>query len=85
MKSITIHNLDDRLAALIARKAREEGISMNKLIKGLLAQALGIAPQPEQNRKEAFMDLFGSWDQADLEEFQRNVQDFNEVDPKDWE
>lgn len=76
--------MDDRLAALIERQAREEGISMNKLIKRLLAQALGISPQPKQSRREQFEDLFGSWSKEDFEEFETHTGDLRTIDPEDW-
>jgi len=84
MKSITIHNLDSRLAALIERRAKEEGISMNKLIKSLLAQALGLSPQPKLDRKEQFKNLFGSWSQEDFDEFEKHTEDLRTIDPADW-
>ncbi|MCB9294944.1 MAG: hypothetical protein H6559_17735 [Lewinellaceae bacterium] len=84
MKSIYHHNLDSRLAALIERRAREEGISMNKLIKSLLAQALGLSPQPKLDRKEQFKDLFGSWSQAEFEEFEKNTEGLRTISPDDW-
>ena len=37
MKLITIHDLEDSLEALIQEKAREEGLSLNKTVKMLLA------------------------------------------------
>ena len=84
MKSITIHNLDSRLATLIERRAKEEGISMNKLIKSLLAQALGLSAQPKLDRKEQFEDLFGSWSQAEFEAFEKNTEDLRAINPDDW-
>ncbi|MCB0562784.1 MAG: hypothetical protein KDD01_00250 [Phaeodactylibacter sp.] len=84
MKSITIHNLDSRLATLIERRAKEEGVSMNKLIKGLLAQALGLSTQHRQDREEEFKDLFGSWSQAEFDEFEKQTEDFRTIHPDDW-
>ncbi|MCB0547531.1 MAG: ribbon-helix-helix protein, CopG family [Phaeodactylibacter sp.] len=84
MKSLTIHNLDSRLAALIERRAKEEGLSMNKLIKRLLAQALGLVPEPRQDRREQFEDLFGSWSKAEYEEFEKNTEDLRTIDLEDW-
>ena len=54
MKSITIHNLEDRLVAMIERIADQEGNSLNKTIKGLLASALGLDPKGNDKRKEEF-------------------------------
>lgn len=84
MKSITIHNLDSRLAALIERRAKEEGVSMNKLVKRLLAQALGLSAQPKQDGRKQFEDLFGSWSKADFEEFEKHTEDLRTIDPEDW-
>lgn len=42
MKSITIHNIDDELEAIIREKSKKEGKSLNKIIQDLLRKALGI-------------------------------------------
>ena len=42
MKSITIHGLDEGLEAMIEEKARQEGLSLNKTVKMLLREALGL-------------------------------------------
>lgn len=42
----------------MARKAQEEGVSIYKLIKRILAQALGLSPQPEESRKAEFIQGF---------------------------
>lgn len=34
---------------------------------------------------ETFLDLFGTWSQDDLDEFNRRNADLNRVDPSDWE
>ena len=86
MKSITVHNINDRLSALIEKKARENGSSLNKTIKLLLHQALGLDPnQMNQNNREEFEDLFGVWDEKTFQNFQENTNDFNEIDPQDWQ
>lgn len=42
MKSITIHNVDDPLDRLLQERAKSQGMSLNKTIKFLLAESLGI-------------------------------------------
>ncbi len=59
MRSITIHGLDDLLDARIREKARKEGLSLNKTIKKLLAEALGLEEPASQDRRGEFSDLFG--------------------------
>ncbi len=83
MKSITIHGLDDSLDDKIRSKADSAGQSLNKTIKRLLREALGLVEQPP-DRKLDFQDLFGSWSQVDLEAFGRATGDFETVDPEDW-
>lgn len=36
------------------------------------------------NDGEEFMDIFGIWSKADLEEFNKAVSDFRKIDPDDW-
>jgi len=42
MKSITIHGLDGPLDTLIREKARKQQLSLNKTIKLLLEESLGL-------------------------------------------
>lgn len=85
MKSITIHNLDERLSKLIEKKAKESGTSLNKTIKGLLRQALGLSAKNIPDKKDEFSDLSGVWDENEFQDFSKNVEDFNKVDAKDWQ
>jgi len=84
MTSITIHGLEDPLDSLIREKARQQGISLNKTIKLLLAESLGISHDKPNNRDD-FADLFGIWSSEDLEEFTHNTREFSMTDLKDWE
>ncbi len=84
MKSITIHGLEDPLDALIREKARQQNLSLNKTIKKLLRESLGLADNNGQRRKEAFADLCGVWTDADRKEFAANTWDMDTVNPDDW-
>lgn len=83
MKSITIHGLDDPLDKLIREKARFYGLSLNKTIKKLLRDSLGISDRKRDN-KQAFKDLFGVWSEKDLKEFEQSTKDFEKIDAEDW-
>lgn len=83
MKSITIHGLDDPLDKLIREKARLYGLSLNKTIKKLLRDSLGINNRKHDNKAQ-FKDLFGVWSQKDLKEFEQNTKDFEKIDAEDW-
>ncbi|MCK5229677.1 MAG: hypothetical protein U9O82_02605 [Thermodesulfobacteriota bacterium] len=84
MKSITIHGLDDPLDSLIRQRAKKQKMSLNKTIKQLLADALGLKSAVSENHRDDFLDLFGQWSDADMNEFSQNIKDFNKIDPADW-
>ncbi len=84
MKSITIHNLDDKLDSLIREKAKKQGMSLNKTIKLLLKKSLGLDKNSENDHKNDFLDLFGIWSKKDLNEFNKKIKDLREVNINDW-
>ena len=84
MKSISIHGIDETLDALIKEKAREQGVSLNKTIKQLLKEALGIKPIDPENSKKIFEDLFGSWSAEELQEFNKKTEELNQINQEDW-
>ncbi len=84
MKSITIHDLGDELDHLIREKARKDQVSINKTVKRLLEQALGITGEENQKRKETFADLHGVWSEEDLAVFEKATTDFESIDEEDW-
>ena len=83
MKSITIHGMDDALDEEIRSKAGAEGQSLNKTIKHLLTEALGMG-KSSQDRRPDFQDLFGIWSHGDVEAFNRAIEDMGRVDPQEW-
>lgn len=83
MKSITVHGLDDDLDAGIRDRARTEGLSLNKTIKLLVRQALGIGERPPDRRGD-FQDFLGIWTAAEVEAFDLATQGFDQVDDADW-
>lgn len=84
MKSITVHGLDDPLDRLIREKACQDGVSLNKTIKKLLAESLGLTSAEPTNHRNDFLDLFGVWSAEDKREFDNNIKDFSRIDTEDW-
>jgi hypothetical protein len=84
MTSITIHNLEEPLSGLIREKARRQGVSLNKVIKQLLAESLGLS-QKNNSPENDFTDFSGVWSPDDLEEFLGNTEALSHIDPRDWE
>ena len=84
MKSITVHRLDDSVARLIQAKAKAEGKSLNKTIKALLDQALGVSPRDRRSRAEDFSEFLGVWKKSEVVEFERLTADFRQVHEEEW-
>jgi hypothetical protein len=85
MKSITIHGLSSSLDSMIRRKAKSLGLSINRTIKMILEEALGLSGSRPRDHREDFLDLFGSWSEEDEQEFNEAVGDFETVDEEDWQ
>ena len=84
MKSITIHGLEDDLSERITEKAHREGLSLNRTMKNLLRESLGLSSEQILKHREEYMDLFGCWTEEDAREFEDAMRDFTQIDPRDW-
>jgi hypothetical protein len=83
MKSMTVHGIDERTEKLVKKRAKSEGTSVNKVMKGLLAEALGIDKNKQDNREE-FLDLFGVWTEEEGKQFFEAIKDLETIHPEDW-
>lgn len=83
MKSISVHGVDKETEKTIKERAKNEGKSVNKVMKELVAQSLGLTARPPDNRAE-FADLCGVWTEEQASEFMELIADFEVVDAKDW-
>jgi hypothetical protein len=83
MKSITIHGIDKETENLIKERAKSAGTSVNKVVKELLAKALGL-DKDKPDRRDDFLDLFGVWTEDDEQAFLAAVKDLEIVEPGDW-
>lgn len=85
MKSITLHKIDGPLAELIKSKARSEGLSINKTVKKILEESLGVKPKSGGAFRNDFEEFFGIWSEMELAEYNERAGDFNKIDPEDWQ
>lgn len=83
-KSITIHALDDVLGRLIEERAQSEGLSLNKTIKKLLAEALGVKPPAQAPHTQDFEEFLGVWTDEEAAAFHERIRDLERVDEEDW-
>ena len=85
MKSITIHGLNDTLDKLIRKRAKKEGYSLNKTIKALLEESLGIRKKQDSGHRQDFLDLFGIWTKTEAEAFSSIIEDLEKIEKEDWQ
>lgn len=83
MKSISIHGVDEEIEKKLDERAKSKGKSVNRVVKELLAEALGLGGKLPDKRAD-FADLCGIWTKEEAEEFSKSVADLEAADPGDW-
>lgn len=86
MSSITLHNLEDSLYALLKQKARKEGKSLNRTIQELLTESVGMKRKAEKSgkRKDIYTELCGAVSAGELKTMQEAEKEFEVIEEKDW-
>jgi hypothetical protein len=84
LKSITIHGVDDHLAGALKRLAEENQTSVNRTVKRLLEEVLGMKPRERARHYDDFAQYCGLWSTEELTEFEVGTADMTAVDPLDW-
>ncbi len=84
MKSITIHGIDDVTAKQLEIVSEQMGLSLNKTIKKLLHEVLGIKPADISSRKSDFEEFCGVWSKDDIKEFNNNTESLEQIEPGEW-
>ena len=84
MKSITIHGIDEPVYEIIKSRARENGQSINRTIKKILEEALGVRPRDRGGNREAFEEFLGIWSEEERTEFEERTADLRTIDEEDW-
>ena len=85
MKSITVHKIDGPLFELLRSKAKSEGLSINKTIKNILEESLGVRPVPSGAFRRDFEEFCGIWSDRELVEFEENTASLRKIDTEDWQ
>lgn len=80
MKHLTVRNVPAPVAEALQRERRRRGRSLNQTVIELLRQGLGVGAP----RSNGLGRMAGSWSQAEVEEFERAVKPFEEIDRELW-
>ncbi|MFM9947301.1 MAG: hypothetical protein ACKV1O_05125 [Saprospiraceae bacterium] len=84
MKSLTIHNIENEIAAAIEKMAHTTGLSQNKVVKNLLRKALELEePTPEKPKRDVSA-FVGVWTPEEAAAFEQSQAIFEKVDEAMW-
>lgn len=80
IRALTIRNVPPDVSEALEREKRRRGESLNQTVIDLLSQGLGVGGP----RSNGLGRLAGRWSEAELEEFERAVAAFEEIDDELW-
>ena len=85
MKNINIRGLDDAVHHHLKIEAQKKGISLNTLIVKYLRQDVGLEPPDKKSPTHHELDtLAGTWSKKDVQDFQKAISAFEEIDEAAW-
>ena len=86
MNQLTLRGFDDELSDGIRRLAKREGISLNQAALRLLRKGAGVVEDTDgENTVGSSLDhLIGTWTQAEADEMDAALEEFEKVDESLW-
>jgi hypothetical protein len=84
MGTLSIHGLDRDTERKIREESNRSGLSLNRTVKKLLAQAVNKKRGARKRSSEGLERLCGVWSAREAKEFEEAVKDLRRVDPEDW-
>ena len=86
LRQLTIRGFGRELAHVVRRRAKEDGVSLNKTVLRMLEEAAGLRPGRAGGRAigSALDEHRGTWSAAQARTFKKAVTDFEQIDPDLW-
>lgn len=84
MKAVTLRNLPPTLDRTIRQRAKKRGVSVNKVVIGLLLEHLGESEKQPVKRYHDLDDLAGSWSEQEAEVFDSSLAKQRATDQEMW-
>lgn len=84
MKAVTLRNLPPQLDRTIRQRAKQKGVSVNKVVIGLLQDHLGESERRTVRRYHDLDELAGSWNQEEAKAFDRALAKQRGIDLELW-
>lgn len=82
MKQLTIRNVTPDLEKALKEEKRRRDQSLNHVLLDLLRRALGLSEGNSYDN--GLRDLAGTWDEAELVEFEKATALFEQLDQELW-
>jgi hypothetical protein len=80
MRQITIRGVPDELARALEKEKTRRGTSLNQAVLDLLKQAVGLSGQYDNGLSK----LAGTWTKRELDDFEKHMEVFEQIDPEVW-
>jgi len=84
MKAVTLRNLPPNLDRTIRERAKKKGVSVNKVVIGLLQDHLGESEPKTVRRYHDLDELAGSWSEEEAKAFERALAKQRGIDLEMW-
>lgn len=84
MKAVTLRNLPPALDRTIRQRAKNKGVSVNKVVISLLQDHLGESEARPVRRYHDLDGLAGSWNKQEAEAFEKTLARQRAIDPDEW-
>ena len=85
MPNINIRGLEDAVHQHLKIEAKKKGISLNNLIVKCLRQEAGLETPDRKTPTHHELDtLAGTWNKKDVQDFQKAISGFEEIDETLW-
>lgn len=84
MGSMTLRNIDERIAEALKERARKEDTSVNTVMLRILKESLGFEKKKRSMIYDDIDHLAGTWSAQDAAEFERDTALFEAVDKDMW-
>ena len=87
LNQLTIRGFDDDLSATLRRLAKREGISLNQAALKLLRKGAGLSggSAGADTVGTSLSHLIGTWTQADADEMDAALGEFETIDGATWQ
>ncbi len=85
MGSLSIRGVDDRLAALLKKKAQASNRSVNQFVLEALKRHVGLEKEERFTKEHHDLDhLFGTWSENEYHKIQDKIDAERQIDEELW-